>query len=130
LYDDNKELLYIYNCHDWSIINIVSIKLNEGTFWYKNHHFNCMCLMPDNKHMIFSNYKHSELWNIKTGKYIGTFDIRNAIYRISKDNLYLIGINDSKYCVWELNYGKFLYYKTRINLPEELWMMIESYIDF
>ena len=131
LYDDYKELLYIYNCDDWSIINIVSIKMNEGSYWYKNNHFNHMCLMPDNKHMIFSNYKTSELWNITTGKYIGTFDIINSKYKLSFDNLYLIGINDSSYHVWDINYGKFLYYKTqtKYNLPNELWKMIEDYIN-
>ncbi len=128
-YDNNKESLHIYNS-DWNLINIVSIKLNEGTFWYKNYHFNNICLMPDNKHMIFSNYKQSKLWDLNTGKYIGSFAKTNSVYHISKDNLYLIGLDDNHYYVWDINYSKYVYYKTKIHLPEELWKMIENYVIF
>lgn len=133
IYDDDKEELYLYETDNWTIIKTISTKLNEDTFWYKNQHFNKICLLK-NKYVMLGSFKKTEIWDIEYNKYIGTFSKRIYEYIISNDNNYIIAISETRYFVWELNYGKFEDYKilasdNKLNLPNEIWIMIENYIN-
>jgi hypothetical protein len=134
VYDNVNEELILYNTndsYDWTRIKNVSMKLNESTFWYKNKYFNELYLFPNNKYILLNN-KKSELWDIVNNKYIGTLpDYINA-FKITNDDMYLIGITDDKYYVWDLYYGKYKMYKSlckqnRLYLPDELWQFVEDY---
>lgn len=132
VYDNNKEELYLYETFNWIKINTISMKINKNTFWYKNKYFSKIYLFP-NKYVMLSNHRTSELWDIENSKYIGTFSKTLTNYTISDDNNYIIGIDDSKYYLWKLDYGKFDYYKklvnkNKLNLSDELWNMIETHI--
>jgi hypothetical protein len=83
---------------------------------------------------MLGSFKKTEIWDIEYNKYIGTFSKRIYEYIISNDNNYIIAISETRYFVWELNYGKFEDYKilasdNKLNLPNEIWKMIENYIN-
>jgi hypothetical protein len=128
IYDDNQEIIYMYN-NLWEIINTTSIKINENSYFYKNHHFNKISLFPNNEYIMLSNFRIAQLWN---NKYIGTIDKSIMYHNISHDENYIIAIYDDDYYVWEIHYGKFNMFKilireNNIYLPEEIWKNIESY---
>jgi hypothetical protein len=129
IYDGNQEIIYMYN-NLWEIINTTSTKINENSYFYKNHHFNKITLFPNNEYIMLSNFRIAQLWN---NKYIGTIDKSIMYHNISHDENYLIAIYDDDYYVWEIHYGKFKMFKilireNNIYLPDELWKYIENYI--
>jgi hypothetical protein len=129
IYDDNQEIIYIYN-NLWEIINTTSTKINYNSYFYKNHHFNKICLFPNNEYIMLSNYRIAQLWD---NKYIGTIDKSIMYHNISHDENYIIAIYDDDYYVWEINYGKFKLFKilmmeNNIYIPDEIWKYIENYI--
>jgi hypothetical protein len=129
IYDNNQEIIYIYN-NLWEIINTTSTKINENSYFYKNYHFNKICVFPNNEYIMLSNFRISQLWD---NKYIGTIDKSIMYHNISYDENYLIAIYNDDYYVWEIHYGKFKMFKilireNNIYLPDELWKYIENYI--
>jgi hypothetical protein len=129
IYDGDQEIIYMYN-NLWEIINTTSTKINENSYFYKNHHFNKISLFPNNEYIMLSNFRIAQLWN---NKYIGTIDKSIMYHTISHDENYIIAIYDDDYYVWEIHYGKFKMFKilireNNIYLSDEIWKYIENYI--
>ena len=132
---------YMYNNSD-EIINIVNIKTNTiktistkliiNSFLYKNYYFGRMYMLPDNIHIILNDgWTCCQIWNVRTGKYIGSLYNSIQNFSMSFDNNYLIGIDQkNNYYAWKLDFGKFYKFKDLIKdkLPEYLLDNIQDII--